>query len=85
MVTIKPMFLKAKPTISVAASLRICASSATVMNSFTRMSFFSRSAASANPASRPSRISRRISLAVRRCGPPRIAASVFETLASIST
>jgi hypothetical protein len=67
MVTIKPRFLSAKPTIWVGEILRICARSATVMNSLTRTVVRSRCSAAARSASISSRPSSR-----RR--PPRVGA-----------
>ena len=85
MVTMRPRFLKANATISVAGTFRICASSLTVMNSLTRTVLRSRSASAARAASISSRTPRRRSLELRRCGAPRMVAIVLEMFASTAS
>src|ERR1019366_6748285 len=87
MVTIRPRFLNANDTICVAGTFRISASSLTVMNSLTRTSFFSTSAAATRLASISSR--EPSSREPRRFGPGppiwRMVREMFADTASWST
>ena len=65
-VTICPSSLKANPTISLAGTFRMLASSETVMNSVTRTSVFSRSFSSRRFCSSTSR---KLGPSSRRCAP----------------
>src|SRR5437773_2378143 len=74
-VTICPSSLKAKATISLAGTLRMLASSETVMNSVTRTRVFSRSFSSRRFSSW---ISRKLGPSSRRCTPLRAAGPLIE-------
>ena len=81
MVTINPRCLKANDTICVAGTLRMSASSETVMNSLTRTVFFSRSAISARIAASSSRALSSMRPPRRLPGAPSIWRMVREMLA----
>src|SRR5207247_1449502 len=74
-VTICPSSLKAKATISLAGTLRMLASSETVMNSVTRTRVFSRSFSSRRFSSW---MSRKLGPSSRRCTPLRAAGPLIE-------
>ena len=75
MVTICWSSLKAKPTISLAGTFRVLASSDTVMNSVTRTSVFSRSFSSRRFCSSTSR---KLGPSSRRCTPLRATGPLIE-------